>query len=432
MRHPPARAAAGCLAAATAFAILGIAAPAAADVPGAEPPRSVIAQGVTQQIADVALASIPSWVTAIERGHIDAAIAAVHPGSTVLSSVAPGANTYSVGFDDGQNSPSGLADYFGTRAAIVTVTEGTILTRSGIVVTCSLDEIISASTFLASVGADMTCPTATPAGPSAITSAWAWGNSVDPLDDNRGLGQPGMAPAALAAFATARGLEHVNLSVPWASNEGALAVWVADCLAALHAEGITVAALGGDNEWLDDPTLAARWVSDALDAADFDAVQFDVEPWNTPAEPDWSIVTPRYVAMLDAARAEAQGASIGIDAPWWLTTKTSGTGTVFDALLAAADTVAIVTFADHANGAGGIIPLSADAVASAATAGVPFTIGVETDTPAVAGGAEFTFYDDGAAALETETATVRAHYAATTGYRGVTVEHVLAWAALAP
>jgi hypothetical protein len=105
---------------------------------------------------------------------------------------------------------------------------------------------------------------------------------------------------------------------------------------------------------------------------------------------------------------------------------------VLDTLLDATDTVAIVAFADHALGTGGIVPLSADAVAAAATADVPFSIGVETDTPAIAGGAAFTFFDEGAAVLEAQTALVRTAYESTPGYRGVTVEHVLAWAALVP
>lgn len=411
----------GALAIAASLSLFAAVAPASAATPGA-----------TRTIAQTAAASIPSWVPAIERGHIQAAIASVDPSGDVMSTVIPSAGEYSVGFDNGQNIASGLPDYFGTRAAIVSTHEGTVVTRAGMVVTCDLPTSISASAFLAQVDDALTCPSVAPAGPSAITSAWAWGNSVDPLLDNRGLGQAGMAPAALAAFATQHGLSHVNLSVPWAANEGAIAVWLADCVAALHAEGITVAALGGDNGWLSEPALAARWARDAFAVANFDAVQFDVEPWNTPTEPDWSVVTPQYVAMIKAARAEVGDATVGIDAPWWLTTKQSGAGTVLDELLAATDTVAIVAFADHALGTGGIVPLSTDAVASAVSAGVPFSIGVETDTPAIAGGAAFTFHDEGAAVLEAQTALVRAAFETTAGYRGVTVEHVLAWAALAP
>ena len=416
----------GGLAIIASLALVSVAAPAAATTSPGSPPS-----GSTRAIAETAVASIPSWVPAIERGHVVAAIAAVQPGVDVASSVVPEPGEYSVGFDDGQNVPSGLADVFGTRAAIVTTVEATVVTRAGIVVTCSLDQSTSASAFLASFAPDMTCPTPIPTTGSAITSAWAWGNSVDPLLDNRGLGQAGMAPAALAAFAVAHDLDHVNLSVPWAANEGAIATWLADCVAALHAEGITVSALGGDNGWLDDPALAARWARDAFAAADFDSVQLDVEPWNTPVAPDWSVVTPQYIAMLGSVRAEVGGASIGIDAPWWLTTVQVGSETVFDALLAASDTVAIVAFADHALGTGGIVPLSTGAVASAVAAGIPFTIGVETDTPAIAGGAEFTFFDEGATVLEAETALVRSAFGSHAEYRGVTVQHVLAWDALA-
>ena len=384
-------------------------------------------------IATTAVSSIPAWVTAIERGHVQAAIAATAPGTDVLATVAPAAGEYSVGFDDGQNVPSGLTDYFGTRSAIVTTTSGAVFTRAGAVVVCALpDGVTTASGLLAVVGADLTCPTApVVGGPSAITTMWAWGNSVDPEDDARGLGQAGMAPAAIAAFAVAHDLDSVYLSVPWAANEGAIAPWLAASVDALHAEGITVSALGGDTAWLATPTLATEWVTDALDAADFDAVQFDVEPWTEAAEPDWAVVTPLFVTMLDDAAVAAGDIPIGLDLPWWLTTKTVGTTTVFDTLLGHVDSAAIVAFSDHALGTGGIVPLSAAAVASCIAASVPFTIGVETDTPAVAGGAEFTFYDEGSAVLETEVAKVRDAYGTSAGYRGVTVEHLLSWSTLA-
>ncbi|MBN9629500.1 MAG: hypothetical protein J0I18_02655, partial [Actinobacteria bacterium] len=64
------------------------------------------------------------------------------------------------------------------------------------------------------------------------------------------------------------------------------------------------------------------------------------------------------------------------------------------------------------------------------TARVPFSIGVETDDPQVAGGPGATFGDDTAAALEAQTALVRSAFGGFAGYKGVTVEHLLSWQAL--
>ena len=272
-------------------------------------------------------------------------------------------------------------------------------------------------------------PTATDDMP-AITSMWAWGNAVDPSADNRGLGQAELAPAALASFAQAHSLTSVYLSVPWAANQGAIGTWLADSVDALHAVGVRVSALGGDASWLSNPALVAQWIADARAAADFDAVQLDVEPWAGQAQPDFATITPEFVALLHAAKTAAGALPLGADLPWWLTTVPSGDGTVFDALLPSLDSAAIVAFADHAGGPDGIVALATPAAAAVSAAGKPFTIGVETDTPEVAGGAPFTFADDGETTLVTETDAVRDAFAATTGYRGVTVEHLRSWITL--
>ncbi len=116
--------------------------------------------------------------------------------------------------------------------------------------------------------------------------------------------------------------------------------------------------------------------------------------------------------------------------PYWLAWEPWGTGSVADAAMSRADRVDVVAFVDHAEGSDGILALSADAVAAAVAAGLPFTVGVETDTPAVAGGAEWTFGDDGIAVLEQETALVAQALAGTPGYEGVAVQHYRTWRGL--
>lgn len=273
---------------------------------------------------------------------------------------------------------------------------------------------------------DATAPT------SAITSMWAWGNPIDPATDVRGEGLPQFEPQALADFAAAHHLRTVFLSVPWAADEGAFGVWLTDAVNALHAAGVTkVAALGGDPAWADDPSLAATWTSAALRAAPFDAVQFDVEPWVVSSDDQLPAVVAQLQAMYDAARAAAGTVPIGADLPWWLAAKPQpGGGTAFDALLPHLKSVAIVAFSDHAAGTDGIVALAKPAATAAANKRIPFTIGVETDTPEVAGGPAATFGDDSAALLESETAKVRTALGGLRGYGGVTVEHLLSWQTL--
>jgi hypothetical protein len=267
---------------------------------------------------------------------------------------------------------------------------------------------------------------------SAITTMWAWGNSVDPSADNRGLGQPGMAPRAVAGFAAKHSLRTVYLSTPWAADQGALGAWLSDTVDALHAKGIRVAALGGDAPWLDQPALAAQWIRDARAAAAFDAIQLNVEPWAGRPDLDYAATVPKFLDLLSVARTAAGPLQLGLDLPWWLTTKSYGAGTAFEAVLERVDSVAIVTFADHPDGADGIVALSSAAADAASARGTPFTIGLETDTPEIAGGSQYTFFDDGRAALESAARSVRTAFGQRPGYSGVSVEHLLAWKSLKP
>ena len=268
---------------------------------------------------------------------------------------------------------------------------------------------------------------------SAITGTWAWGNSVDPAVDERGRGQADLAPAAIAAFARQRRLGRVFCNAPWAANTPAMSGWLAATVDGLTGLGVRVAALGGDRGWFDEPALAARWLTDARSAAGFTGVQLDVEPWAGETEPiDPGRLADGYLRLIDAVRAVAGPLLVGADLPWWLARMPLADGTVFDPLVAELDSVAIVAFSDHADGEGGIVDLATPAVRAAEASRTAFSIGVETDRPDVAGGAQYTFFDEGQRVLESEAAKVRRAFSAVVGYEGVTVEHLLAWKNLRP
>ncbi|MDM7829826.1 hypothetical protein [Cellulomonas edaphi] len=261
----------------------------------------------------------------------------------------------------------------------------------------------------------------------SITAMWAWDNPVPASQDARGRGYAPAAPDELVAFTRAHDLTRVMLSAPWAADEGPVGQWFTAALRALDGAGVSAAALGGDPGWLTAPRLAVQW-SRAARAAGATQIQLDVEPWALPAwQSDRDGAIRRWLAVLDAVRADAPECPVGIDCPWWLASEPWGHGTVLDAALERADRIVVVAFSDHAAGPDGIVALATPA---ARRSTVPFTIGVETDTPEVAGGARFTFYDEGPVVLEREAALVDAAFADTAGYEGVAVEHHRAWRAL--
>ncbi|WP_456847012.1 hypothetical protein, partial [Cellulomonas sp. P5_C6] len=219
---------------------------------------------------------------------------------------------------------------------------------------------------------------------------------------------------------------------PWAADEGPVGDWFRAATSALQAAGVAVGPLGGDPGWLGQPSLAVTWALAALRSGPSDSLQLDVEPWATPG---WAtrrdLLCTQWFALLDAVVAALpDGVELGVDAPWWLAHEPWGEGSLLDAVLARADRVGVVAFSDHARGPDGIIALAAPAAVAASAAGRPFTVGVETDTAEVAGGAQYTFVDEGPAVLEQEATRVEAAFGGLPGYEGVTVEHHRAWRSL--
>ncbi|MEL4318397.1 hypothetical protein WJX64_05225 [Leifsonia sp. YIM 134122] len=275
-------------------------------------------------------------------------------------------------------------------------------------------------------------PTAEPdLGNEAVTSMWVWHNPIASEDDTRGKAYEPANAERLASFAETNGLHIVHLSAPWKSGQGSFADWLDQSTRALADEGIESSMLGGDPTWVDHPDFAVEWMKDATDARDVAQIQLDVEPWTTPAwERDKEATIVKWLAVLDAVKTELPpGVRLAIDAPWWLVNEAApgGGNTLMDAVLDRVDRVEIVAFSDHAGGAEGIITLATSAVAAAAKANVPFGIGVETDSPSVAGGEQYTFSDDGPTVFETEINSVERAFVEVPGYQGITVQRYQTW-----
>jgi len=262
---------------------------------------------------------------------------------------------------------------------------------------------------------------------SALTSMWAWDNPVLPALDARGRGYEPASVSSLIQFCTSRALTRVFLAAPWAADDGPVGSWFASACSALRDASVQVTPLGGDPGWLAQPSLAVTWAQAAVRSAGGSSalVQLDVEPWTTPAwSTDRARVLDQWIALLTLVRSSV---AVGVDAPWWLAHEPYRDGTVLDAVLPLATRVAVVAFADHARGPSGIVSLAGPAVVAATAAGLPFTVGVETDTAEIAGGPQYTFASAGPMALEEEAAWVRDAFGGLPGYEGVTVEHHRAW-----
>lgn len=267
---------------------------------------------------------------------------------------------------------------------------------------------------------------------SALTSMWAWDNPVARTLDARGRDYAPAEPADLVMFCQDRAIQRVFLSAPWAADEGPVGDWFGAATTALQTAGVAVGPLGGDPGWLGEPSLAVTWALTALRSGPSDSIQLDVEPWATPGWPaNRDQLCTQWLTLLDGVLAALPaGVSLGVDTPWWLAHEAWEGGTLLDAILERVGRVGVVAFSDHAQGPDGIVALAGPAVVAASSAGLPFTVGVETDTAEVAGGAQFTFIDEGPLVLEQETALVADAFGTLPGYEGVTVEHHRTWRAL--
>jgi hypothetical protein len=158
-----------------------------------------------------------------------------------------------------------------------------------------------------------------------------------------------------------------------------------------------------------------------------DRLQVAVVPWAEPAR-DSAATGRSVVAAVAAVRAAGTGLPVDAGVPWWFATATSDDGrTLLEPLLDAVDRVALGAPAPRAEGPGGVLERARPAVALLVAAGRPFLLGVQADTPDVAGGPELTFFDEGPVALVRECGSVVGALAGVPGFEGVAVKSHRSW-----
>ena len=267
-------------------------------------------------------------------------------------------------------------------------------------------------------------PTARTGAPvtGSAQSAWARGMWV--------WNQP--TPKSLVAFAQARGISELFVSVPNNLPTSARLTWVKSVSKLAVPAGIRLQALGGDPGWIDDPAAAVAWQNAALSTGLFSGVHVDIEPWQ---RGDWDTdqarVVAGYVDTYDRLRA-ATTLPLEADVPFWLGTLSTGDGTALDAaVLARVDKVTVMSYRDTVTGADSITDVAARTLAAGVTAGKPVRLAVETNNlgsdPV---SAKQTFYGSTEAAVNAALDQVDAAESGVASYAGMAVHDYVGYDAL--
>lgn len=239
-------------------------------------------------------------------------------------------------------------------------------------------------------------------------------------------------PETLVRWAVAQDVGELFVAVPRSRSTSSDHTWVRDVSRRAHEADIRVAALGSATEWIDRPAEAVVWQRDALATGLLDGVHLDVEPWLHPA---WDTDRPRVVAGYLSVLEEVAGAAalpLEADVAWWLHEVATAEGVPLDAAVARrVDRLTAMSYRDTVTGPDSITDVGRHLLATAAAAGVPCRLAVETrflgTDPA---SQKQTFWGHGPAALAEALVGVDAALADHPLYAGTAVHDEAGWRAL--
>jgi len=187
-------------------------------------------------------------------------------------------------------------------------------------------------------------------------------------------------PKNLVAFAQARGITELFVSVPNNLPTSARLTWVKSVSKLAVPAGIRLQVLEGDSGWIDDPAAALAWQDATLTTGLFAGVHVDIEPWQ---RADWNTDQARVVAGYLDTYDRLQAATmlpLEADVPFWLWTLSTADGTAVDAaVLARVDKVTVMSYRDTVTGADSITDIAARTLAAGVAAGKPVRLAVETN-----------------------------------------------------
>lgn len=233
-------------------------------------------------------------------------------------------------------------------------------------------------------------------------------------------------PAGLDVLAVAsEGFNQIFLwSATGSSDEAATAILIDQA----HAAGLEVYAVGGDPSWATAPGAWRGWARE-VESGEWDGAVINVEPY---LHPDWNTnrsgVASQYLRGVSTAD-KALSIPFFPTVPFWFDSIAHRKTTLLDAVAKRADGIVVLAYRDHAEGADGILDISAEEIAVGERRNITVVIAVETGQVQPE---KVTFFEEGRTALDDELGIVWDSLAGSAAFGGTSVHHWDALRALSP
>lgn len=188
--------------------------------------------------------------------------------------------------------------------------------------------------------------------------------------------------------------------------------------------GIKLIALGGDPDWVTDPSHAVRWRDAVLATGLFAGLHVDVEPHVLPTwETHRAQLSAKYLDML--ARMSIR-TPIEADVAFWYGEVTLADGrNLATEILRHVDAVTVMSYRDTATGPNSMYDISRDWLTRGDAAGKKVRLGAETAP--LGDCAHCTFAEEGATVLGTALSELDAAAAGDAAYNGISIQHYASW-----
>lgn len=235
----------------------------------------------------------------------------------------------------------------------------------------------------------------------------------------------GVEATGLVTFAKAHKVTRLYVHVP-SRPSPAYRTWVRGLRAQAQPAGITLWALGSDPSWITTPALGLQWQRDALSIGVFAGTHLDVEPH---ADRNWAKLSVQrklvsgYLTMLTLMQKDSK-LPLEVDLPFWAgqVPAAGPDRTWADGALARADGATAMTYRDTP---AGILSVGQDMLRRGGAHNKPVELAAETDP--LSDCSYCTFYEEGAAKLETTLQQVARQAQSQKAFAGISVHRYLAW-----
>jgi hypothetical protein len=186
-------------------------------------------------------------------------------------------------------------------------------------------------------------------------------------------------PQDLISWVLAHRVGEIFVGVRLDCNKAADLPWLRSVVERAHANGVRVAALGGDQGWVGDAEPALAWRGAVLDTGLFDRVHIDVKVW---ARDDWKVRPVELgIAYTELLRRLADDGSLHLEADiaFHLHKVAMPSGESLEsAVMGMVDAVTVLSYRNTVTGVDSITDVAASALHTAARLDIPCRLAVET------------------------------------------------------